>query len=274
MKYVPPFGATSPDQSYTNGIPGQIKGSPLDCKAIEHPLREIVHVIQQADIEPDSADLTQLYQAIVAIVAQMLPVDDRTFPKAFVGLMIDWESTVLPPDCCWPNGDFIGFGDWPEMAEKYFNGGFAGMLLAYDASAETIAANLGKWRPNAASPTGLFTPDRGDQFARVWVPGLSRGAGSWQADAMRPITGSIVSYNNGRAAVLTGYNAVEDYIVASGAFQRSLLSGQPQGNGSDSSDGGYDLYLDSGQLGANFSGTDTHPSNISQPAILYLGKPA
>jgi hypothetical protein len=91
---------------------------------------------------------------------------------------------------------------------------------------------------------------------------------------MRPITGSIVSYDNVHAAILTGYNAVEDYIVTSGAFQRSLLSGQPQGNGNDSSDAGYDLYLNSGELGANFSGADTHPQNISQPAILYLGRPA
>ena len=40
------------------------------------------------------------------------------------------------------------------------------MLLAYNAASATIAANLGKWRPNAANPTGLYVPKLSDQFFR------------------------------------------------------------------------------------------------------------
>ena len=43
------------------------------------------------------------------------------------------------------------------------------MLLAYNATSATIAANLGKWRPNAANPTGLYVPKLGEQFFRAWT---------------------------------------------------------------------------------------------------------
>ena len=41
------------------------------------------------------------------------------------------------------------------------------MLLAYNATSATIAANLGKWRPNAANPTGLYVPKLSDQFSEL-----------------------------------------------------------------------------------------------------------
>ncbi|MDR1946433.1 MAG: hypothetical protein LBQ51_04620, partial [Desulfovibrio sp.] len=100
-------------------------------------------------------------------------------------------STVLPPFCAWPNGDYIPFSDWPQFAEKYFAGGFEGMVLPYNANAETIAANLGKFRTAAADPLGMFLPADGDLFFRNWTTGLSREAGSFEPDKMRPITGAF-----------------------------------------------------------------------------------
>ena len=68
------------------------------------------------------------------------------------------------------------------------------MLLAYNAASATIAANLGKWRPNAANPTGLYVPKLSDQFFRAWTG--TGEAGSWQSDAVREVYGSIDGRNS------------------------------------------------------------------------------
>jgi hypothetical protein len=225
----------------------------------------------------------------------------RTFPKAFVGLMIDWESTVLPPDCCWPNGDFIGFGDWPEIAEKYVNGGFAGMLLAYDASADTIAANLSKWRPNAASPTGLYTPNRGDQFARAWVEGLTTGAGAsanalvyshshWGLPAYsNPQTVSAVPFTVPSDGVISvscvggggSYWYVNGYLIASNYHTfahgtRNFLlvrKGDQVATNMESPQGEFFPLIKDAELPTSTAATGT--ANVAgQPTIVYLGLPA
>ena len=86
---------------------------------------------------------------------------------SFIGVPRYWRSTTLPANHVWANGDLVLFSDWPELKKVYDAGGFTGMLLAYNANAATIAANLGKWRPNAANPTGLYVPKLGDQFFRL-----------------------------------------------------------------------------------------------------------
>lgn len=100
------------------------------------------------------------------------------FRKSFIGVPRYWKSTVLPENHCWANGDFVEFADWPELKAVYDAGGFEGMLLPWDASNEQQAANLGKWRPNALNPTGLYTPALSGQFFRNWGPGDGGGAGT------------------------------------------------------------------------------------------------
>ncbi|GLS29967.1 hypothetical protein SAMN04488498_104328 [Mesorhizobium albiziae] len=74
MKYLPPFNSTpsieNPEPSYFDGNPqaGQ-KGAVPPGKAIEHPMREILAVIQAAGLVPSDSDLTQLLQAIQLIAA-------------------------------------------------------------------------------------------------------------------------------------------------------------------------------------------------------------
>lgn len=97
---------------------------------------------------------------------------------SWIGVPRYWRSTTLPPNHCWANGDFVEFADWPQLEQVYNAGGFAGMLMAWDADEETQAANLGQWRPDAANPTGLFTPNLGGQFFRNWAPGDGGGAGT------------------------------------------------------------------------------------------------
>lgn len=65
MEYYAPFGSTDPDASYVDkDVPGAVRGSAVPAKAIEHPQREIVALIDAAGFTPDDADLTQLLQGV------------------------------------------------------------------------------------------------------------------------------------------------------------------------------------------------------------------
>ncbi len=86
---------------------------------------------------------------------------------SMIGVPRYWRSTTLPAGHVWANGDLALFADWPELKKIYDAGGFTGMLLAYNATSATIAANLGKWRPNAANPTGLYVPNLSEQFSEL-----------------------------------------------------------------------------------------------------------
>jgi hypothetical protein len=197
-------------------------------------------------------------------------------PPWLVGCKIDWTSTTLPANCCWPNGDLILFADWPELKAKYQAGGFAGMLLAYNANAATIAANLAKWRPNAASPTGLYTPNIGDQFLRAWVSGLARQAGSWEPDQMRAITGEFRP-TSASGTYWSGWTYSATYSEYTGAFTYGDIkpsSPRAAQDASSSYSTGRSLILDSSSLGVNYGGPETAGKNVAQPMIIYLGRPA
>jgi hypothetical protein len=72
MKYVPPLGE-APDTPYIDGNPAAgIEGSIVPAASIEHDQREIVAVIEGAGLTPDSADLTQLTQAIAKFITDAI----------------------------------------------------------------------------------------------------------------------------------------------------------------------------------------------------------
>lgn len=220
MKYVPPLGSVDPDAAYQNGNPSAgIPGSIVPAAAIEHPQRELLHVILKAGLTPDENTLTQLYEAIVKIVGVEVPLasvmeaglvkigdglqigEDGTLSvkssdlledwrKSWIGVPRYWRSTVLPDDHCWANGDFVSFSNWPELHAVYEAGGLEGMLLGWDATEEEQAANLGKWRPDSSIPTGLYTPALSGQFFRNWGQGTEAQAGAWGRDEIRNITGT------------------------------------------------------------------------------------
>ncbi|HJG34105.1 hypothetical protein [Desulfovibrio piger] len=177
--------------------------------------------------------------------------------KSWIGVPRYWRSTTLPANHCWANGDAILFADWPELKAVYDAGGFEGMLLPWDASSEQQAANLGKWRPNALNPTGLYTPALSGQFFRNWGPGEENGAGAHVLDTMRVITGQIYTYGN------SGSNS------GALAFNQSTTAIQ----GGSTSYGGT-LQLNSSNLGERYSGGETAPQHVWQPLCLYLGRPS
>ena len=184
----------------------------------------------------------------------------ETFRLSMIGVPRYWRSTTLPENHVWANGDLVLFSDWPELKKVYDGGGFTGMLLAYNATSATIAANLGKWRPNAANPTGLYVPKLGDQFFRGWTSGLSRAAGSTQGDAMHRITGLIGQFR--WPTLITG----------------SLLAQSGTGSGATAvtedsviKTSGT-LTFDSGNVVT--TATENRPVNVALPVILYLGNPS
>lgn len=285
MKYVPPLGSVDPDAAYQNGNPSAgIPGSIVPAAAIEHPQRELLHVILKAGLTPDEDTLTQLYEAIVKIVGVEVPLasvmeaglvkigdglqigEDGTLSvkssdlledwrKSWIGVPRYWRSTVLPDDHCWANGDFISFSNWPELHAVYEAGGLEGMLLGWDATEEEQAANLGKWRPDSSIPTGLYTPALSGQFFRNWAPGETSQAGMWHRDEIRNITGMV--------------NTGATIFSAADAF--SVVTGSPEGAVGGPS-GASDFDFDVSRVVP--TGPENVPPHVWQPAILYLGRPA
>ena len=177
--------------------------------------------------------------------------------KSWIGVPRYWRSTTLPDNHCWANGDLIYFNDWPELKEIYEAGGFEGMLMGWDADVETQKANLGKWRPNAAIPTGLYTPALSGQFFRNWGAGQtvdsSRVAGSVQKDAFQ---GHRHGWIGG--AAITSAQVSSTGGPSSGEARQLATIGDPT----------------TGLNGTPRTANETRPVNISQPIILYLGRPA
>ena len=183
----------------------------------------------------------------------------EAFRLSMIGVPRYWRSTTLPAGHVWANGDLALFTDWPELKKIYDAGGFAGMLLAYNANSATIAANLGKWRPNAANPTGLYVPKLGDQFFRGWTLGVNREAGSWQGDTIREITGLVA-------------NLVRTVpSVDQGPFENHPYANLPVAFGGDNF-GSEGLYFRGSR--AVPTADENRPVNVSVPVIFYLGIPA
>lgn len=198
----------------------------------------------------------------VDVYTATIQAEVLTLNKDWIGVPRPWRSTTLPPNYCWANGDFVAFADWPELKAVYEAGGFAGLLMAWDADGETQAANLGQWRPDAAQPTGLYTPNLTGQFLRCWGPGAEEDAGAWHRDEIRNITGDL-----GSALCRTGVSVADK--APTGAFNKPTS--------------GYRVTLaNTTSLGVDGidaslvvpTGAQNVPQHIWQPVIIYLGQPA
>ena len=181
--------------------------------------------------------------------------------KSWIGVPRYWRSTELPDNHCWANGDLIYFNDWPELKEIYEAGGFEGMLMGWDADVETQKANLGKWRPNASIPTGLYTPALSEQFFRNWAPGASTNAGCWAADTGRGLRGGI-NTNTGLAQMST--EPLGLFALASDGVAYS-------GNKTSEPDS---FIFDAATVWGEHAGAEFAPVHVWQPLCLYLGRPS
>ena len=184
----------------------------------------------------------------------------EAFRLSMIGVPRYWRSTTLPVGHVWANGDLALFADWPELKKIYDAGGFAGMLLAYNANSATIAANLGKWRPNAANPTGLYVPNLSEQFFRACTG--SGNAGGYNAPGIPNITGAW-----------SGWNIMSiEGGGPSGAFQSHW---EPNGTVAleTKTAGVWDnLIIDASNSNPAYGSSQTvMPASIDVPCIIYLG---
>lgn len=69
MKLIPPAGEAEGAPYVDGNRSAGIKGSIVPAKAIEHPMREIVHVIDFFGLTPSESDTEQLRKAIEAAIA-------------------------------------------------------------------------------------------------------------------------------------------------------------------------------------------------------------
>ena len=179
---------------------------------------------------------------------------------SMIGVPRYWRSTTLPAGHVWANGDLALFADWPELKKIYDAGGFAGMLLAYNANSATIAANLGKWRPNAANPTGLYVPNLSEQFFRAWTG--AGEAGKYNASGLPELTGGFSAYcfNDGDP-----WHA----MTSTNSGQNALTVGSSNGTR-------YTAFTFRASLSNTIYGASSTvmPPSVNLPVILYLGIPA
>ena len=206
-------------------------------------------------IKPDGTSLTVDKNGVLSVnQAADARIERAEFlNKLSIGAPKFHRSTVLPDDHAWPDGSFIEFDDWPEFGEVYEQGGFTGLVMPWDADTEEQAANLGKFRPNAANPTGLYLPLHGGQFFRNWVLGMGQ-AGAWGRDEIRNITGQLGadSFNASNSGAFSTSNGAQR--TCSGG------TGNPDCTIFDAS-----LVVPTGPLNV--------PPHVWQPVIIYLGRP-
>ena len=206
-------------------------------------------------IKPDGTSLTVDKNGVLSVnQAADARIERAEFlNKLSIGAPKFHRSTVLPDDHAWPDGSFIEFDDWPEFGEVYEQGGFTGLVMPWDADTEEQAANLGKYRPNSANPTGLYLPLHGGQFFRNWVLGMGQ-AGAWGRDEIRNITGQLGadSFNASNSGAFSTSNGAQR--TCSGG------TGNPDCTIFDAS-----LVVPTGPMNV--------PPHIWQPIILYLGRP-
>ena len=188
-------------------------------------------------------------------IASIAPLE--AWRQAMIGTPMPMASTTLPPGFMWADGSFASFVAYPELKAKYDAGGFTGMLLAYNASEEDIAAYPGKFKPDAANPTGLFVPRLNGLFARYC--GGEAGAGKYAPDMGRQLSGY---------ADLTVTADVSGAFAPTGIAEGVVYADPPIGEPNRYSAFKLDAAL---AWGAEHSGSEFVPAHYKQSVALYLG---
>ena len=189
----------------------------------------------------------------------------EAFRLSMIGVPRYWRSTTLPAGHVWANGDLALFADWPELKKIYDAGGFAGMLLAYNANSATIAANLGKWRPNAANPTGLYVPNLSEQFFRACTGEVAQAGGSTQ-DTGRNV---VASWTTGWEAYFVPTIAPTGaaFTTVGNAFELTNGFGQRV-------EQPFYAGIDASRVWGEHAGAEFAPTHVCIPVIIYLGNSA
>lgn len=231
MLYQPPINGDTgdDDRPYINGdrING-IEGSIPSAEAIEHPQREIMAVIEGAEIVPDEGNLTQLYQAIVAIVAS-------SAQSRNIGEFFYFVGSTPPANSLSPNGTtglsrlaYQDFFDYLDGQGLIVDEGTKEVWEFGDGDGATTFS-LGDWRGEFIRN---FDAGRGADVGRI--------LGSWQEDENK-------SHD---------HNAGDDpsdafEVVAGGSSNRQMTAGSPN------------YHVDSNPKTQLSGGVEARPRNIA-----------
>ena len=240
----------------TKAKPGLVQvGSGLDVTAKGLLSVLTATLAQNGIMRPDGTTCT-VENGVLKVLQQTSDYMEE-WRKSWIGVPRYWRSTTLPANHCWANGDAVLFADWPELKALYDAGGFEGILLPWDASSEQQAANLGKWRPNALNPTGLYTPALSGQFFRNWGQENGKEAGGWGRDEIRNITGTFgIDY-----AGIKGVGGAFSYTGSQ--------SSTTNNNGSNRNDS---VRFSAASVVP--TGQENVPPHVWQPLVIYLGRSA
>ena len=205
--------------------------------------------------------------------SEIIPWDDEkrftaleAWRQAMIGTPMPMAGTTPPPGFMWADGSFASFAVYPELKAKYDAGGFTGMLLAYNASEEDIAAYPGKFKPDAAKPTGLFVPRLNGLFARYC--GQGEQAGAYHRDEIRNI----------RARLEPSLHQSDQFPLLASGGEAAMVEMAPVKKAvpmcytENTIFAGYACGVD-----ASLSvptGPENVPQHYLQPFALYLGRAA
>ncbi|MEP3246263.1 MAG: phage tail protein [Sneathiella sp.] len=164
MEFMPPLNPELPDGQYQDGDPANsVVGSIPPAEAIEHPMREIVHVIEQelGELAPTKNDLTQLYQAIQAMI------DGGIGGSSFTGMIGHFATTAAPSGWLKADGSYVDKDTYSALH------GIVGITYG------PLVGNTFK------------LPDLRGEFIRSWSDGHTvdsgRTLGSWQKGTLSPV---------------------------------------------------------------------------------------
>ena len=259
---MPPAQENSYDPGYfSNGNPATGELATMMtaewCNGVQE---ELINVISKAGLTPDQGKLDQLWNAIQKLFSTS---DAEKWRKAMIGSLVPMAVSTLPGGFGMPDGSLFLFEDYPELKEKYDAGGFNGMLLEANASAEDKAAWVGKWVKHSEG-IGLYAPRLQGLFLR--------NAGGDE--------GSAGAYLVAGAPGISGWSAVGGWqgvnAVPLGAFQVQIEeTGQALQTTIDPTNNLASILFDASLCSPVYGASDTvMPASVNIVSGLYLGRTA
>ena len=245
----------------TTKAPGLVQvGSGLDVTAAGLLSVLVATAARAGIIKPDGTSLTVDKNGVLSVIQKAdATVTELDFlRKLSIGRPVWHTSTTLPDRHMWVNGDLIDFDAHPEFGEKFEAGGFAGLVMPWDADAEYQAAHLGQFRPNSANPSAVFSPLHGGQFFRNWALGNINDPGAYKADTFKSHYHNT-KWNPDRASVRQSGGSISSLPREDATYANTIIYGY---NGATV----YNFMEETGE-------SETAPPHIWQPVILYLGQP-
>ena len=282
MRYHPPLGVSDPDAPWLNGVPGQQRGSAVDSKAIEYPMREIVNVITSAGLTPTDENLAQLTEAIGRLIAAKVPEvlaeltkDMRSYH--ICGVYTDDDWLTAPPGFQPATGGVIQNAmTFCPRAWEYLQTA-EGQQLRISESEWQAARAAAPW--NGVGGVKKFVQDTSAGTIRLPdLRGMYKEVAGYdgldvamtRGDAMREISGRLAGVGSSAASFIiqsiTGAFGVQNYTST------PALTSMPGGQGQTQITGNYGALFKASNVVPTAS--RFRPASWGALACVYLGLPS